>query len=93
MTLPLQTAASQMVLAQSEPTRHASPSGQSGHEPPQSTPVSLPLATLSLHCAAWHTPAAQLPLAQSEAKAQLFPSAQGEQVPPQSTSVSFPSFI
>jgi hypothetical protein len=64
--------------------------GQFG--PPQSTSVSLPFWTPSLHVGTAQAPAAQTPLTQSLAPAQPLPSAHlGQFGPPQSMSVS-PSF-
>jgi hypothetical protein len=59
--------------------------------PPQSTPVSLPFSTPSLHVAFWQTPPVQTPVVQSPPMRQPSPGPQSGQVPPpQSTSVSAP---
>src|SRR5579883_1211442 len=60
--------------------------------PPQSTSVSLPFSTLSLHEGAAHTALTQTRLVQSAPRMQCRPGAQaGQAPPPQSTSVSLPS--
>jgi hypothetical protein len=61
--------------------------------PPQSTPVSFPLLTPSLHAAVRHVPPPQILLVQSVATAQALPGPQGAQVPPQSVAVSLPFWI
>jgi hypothetical protein len=58
-------------------------------EPPQSTSVSLPFFTPSVHAAAAQTPPEQLPLVQSLLPLQAWPVPHLEQLPPQSTSLSF----
>jgi hypothetical protein len=64
------------------------------HEPPQSTSVSLPFFTLSVHVGALHVLAvASHTLSRQSAPTRHFlPSAQPPHEPPQSTSVSFPFF-
>ena len=42
---------------QSAATLHASPGLHAGHAPPQSSEVSVPFLTPSLHDGAWHAPA------------------------------------
>jgi hypothetical protein len=60
--------------------------------PPQSTPVSAPSRTPSVHEGAAQRPLTHEPTTQSLPTRQARPSAQGAQVPPpQSTSVSLPS--
>jgi len=63
------------------------------HEPPQSTSVSVPFMTVSVHDGTAHVlvvvPLHTL-LEQSVAAAHFFPFAQGGQVPPQFRSVSVP---
>ena len=61
--------------------------------PPQSLPVSRPLATPSEQLAAWHFPFWHTLLWQSAEVRQLRPSAQRLQLPPQSLSVSVPLMI
>ena len=58
--------------------------------PPQSLPVSCPLAMPSEQLATWHLPFWQTLLWQSVAVVQAYPSAHGLQLPPQSLSVSVP---
>jgi hypothetical protein len=66
---------------------------QAGQLPPQSTSLSVPFCTPSVHEGGAHTVAVQTPLAQSPAIAHAFVSEHGGQVPPpQSTSVSAPFF-
>jgi hypothetical protein len=79
-------------LMQSLPVPQLSPVSQSGHAPPpQSTSVSVPLSTPSVHVAGWQAPERQWLLWQSDPTKHAAKSAQGEQVgPPQSTSVSPP---
>jgi hypothetical protein len=48
-------------VEQSDPTRHVSPTGHAGQEPPQSVSVSFPSFTPS-----WHPPAAPSPSAPSD---------------------------
>ena len=79
------------------PVPHILPFAQAGHEAPQSTSVSPPFFTVSVHAAGWHRPAVQTPLAQLAPLApHPLPSAHflfvgaAAQVPPQSTSVSVP---
>jgi hypothetical protein len=70
-------------------------SPQPAQPPPQSTSVSSPFLTPSLHAAAAHFFAVHLPLAgsaQSASFAQAACTAQPPQLPPQSTSVSVPFF-
>src|SRR2546425_494158 len=71
---------------------HALPAAQvDPHAPPQSTSVSVPFLTMSVHVAPAHRPAAQLIERQSLIATQRRPFAQALQVPPpQSTSVSAP---
>jgi hypothetical protein len=79
-------------LVQSAPVLQPLPSVHFvGHEPPQSTPVSVPFWVLSVQEGALQVPL-QMPSTQSLAMLQLFPSAQGAHEPPQSMSVSSPSF-
>jgi hypothetical protein len=58
--------------------------------PPQSTSVSAPLRTPSVHAGAWQTFPVQTPLVQSAPVVQPWPGVQSAHVPPQSTSVSVP---
>ena len=83
----------QTPVVQSAGLPHPCPGAQSGHGPPQSTSVSLPFLTLSLHEGALHTfvPGSQTPSMQSvpTRHARLvmhLPQA----APPQSMSVSLP---
>ena len=81
----------QTFVVQSEGARQRSPALQRGHEPPQSTLVSLPFCTSSLHVDAWQTLAVQTPEAQSVANLQALPARHpGQEPPPQSMSVSVP---
>jgi hypothetical protein len=57
--------------------------------PPQSTPLSLPFRTPSVHVGAWQI-TLQDSVAQSEPRMQRLPSGQPGQEPPQSISVSEP---
>ncbi len=77
---------------QSAFVRQPTPNPHGGQLPPQSTPVSLPFCTLSVHEGATHTPPEQTLSLQSLPVRQPLPSAHGGHEPPQSTSVSFPSF-
>jgi hypothetical protein len=62
-------------------------------EPPQSTAVSDPFFTVSLHVGAWHTLDVHTPLWQSPATAHVEPEPHlGQVEPPQSTAVSDPFF-
>ena len=54
---------------------HHDPSSHSGHGPPQSIPISMPLATLSVHDGGWQLPPEHTPDMQSPLLAQLLPSA------------------
>jgi hypothetical protein len=103
-------AAAHTPLEQSAPAKHARLGGQGAQPvpaPPQSTSVSLPLRTRSLHVGAWHMRVAeeeevlllvddakaQTPDAQSPGSAHARSAAHGRQPgPPQSTSVSSPFF-
>jgi hypothetical protein len=78
-------------LAQSLGAVQVWPGGQRAHvlDPPQSTPLSLPFLTPSLHLGVWQV-TLQTPLVQSEASPHCSPSAHLLQLPPQSTSVSDP---
>jgi hypothetical protein len=58
--------------------------------PPQSTSLSLPFFTMSVHEGIAHTPCVQTSDAHCEAIAQVEPLAHGAQSPPQSTSPSLP---
>jgi hypothetical protein len=87
---------SQTPVAQSAPTAHVLLSAHFvAHVPPQSTSVSVPFLTVSLHAAALHffVVLSQTPLAQSVAAAHVLLSVHFEHVPPQSTSVSAPFLI
>ena len=86
-TGPLQT-----WLEQSEAPRQGCPVPHGEHPPPQSTPVSAPLPTPSVHAGAAQDPAPQTAEAQSSPPAQWAPGGQGAQEPPQSTSDSEPFF-
>jgi hypothetical protein len=82
---------SQRLPAQSASEAHCPPAAQPGQVPPQSTSVSLPFFTVSVHVGATHFDAVQTPDAQSSgpAQARLSPQCIGHD-PPQSTSVSLP---
>jgi hypothetical protein len=84
---------SQYALRQSAPTRHVLPVSHGSQPPPQSTSVSIPFCTMSLHVGAWHIPPVHTPLAQSPAIRHIWPGAQSAMhEPPQSISVSVPFF-
>ncbi len=81
---------------QSDGARHAALSAHffpiAAHVPPQSSAVSSPLRTVSLHVPATHVPALHDPK-QSACTEHVFPSAHGPHCgPPQSTSDSMPFF-
>jgi hypothetical protein len=60
--------------------------------PPQSTPVSFPFTTASVHVGALQVPPVHTPLWQSDLSTHPLPSTQvGQPPPPQSWSVSIPS--
>jgi hypothetical protein len=84
------------VLVQSVPAPQFFPPSQHAQlvEPPQSTSVSPPFLTLSLHAAAAHSlPVVQTPSTQSVPAAHTLPTPHfAAQLPPQSTSVSVPFF-
>jgi hypothetical protein len=88
-----QTPPVQIPLAQSVLVKQLRPFAHFGHGPPQSTSVSAPFLTPSVHDAAWHLPALQTRLWQSLPTEQFFPLLQGVQLPPQSTSDSVPFLI
>jgi hypothetical protein len=78
------------LLAQSFAFPHASPGRHAGHvPPPQSTAVSAPFLTKSVHVFGWQVPL-QTWLTQSAGTVQVCPAAQraGQDVPPQSTPAS-----
>jgi hypothetical protein len=76
---------------QSSSPPHALPGPQPPHEPPQSTAVSVPFWTKSVHVGAWHVLALQTRVVQSPELWHPCPASQGLQVPPpQSTPVSLP---
>ncbi|MES1171648.1 MAG: hypothetical protein ABUL77_00290 [Bacteroidota bacterium] len=93
-----QAPAAQTPLRQLAPlVPHMRPSAHrraGAHAPPQSTSVSVPLRSRSVHSGAAQVPfTPHTPLTQSAAIAQAWPSAQrrvGAHVPPQSTAVSVP---
>jgi hypothetical protein len=78
-------------LKQSAGRTQWEPDAQPAHDPPQSTSVSVPFLTVSLHVGAWHCPALQTSLAQSAFTIQAADVGHdGHDPPPQSTSVSLP---
>jgi len=83
-------------LEQSLLAAQPTPAAQRGQlfAPPQSTPVSTPFCTLSVHEGAAHSPAVHTPLVQSEPVPHPDPVPQRAQapLPPQSTPVSPPFF-
>jgi hypothetical protein len=87
--LPVQTP-----LVQSLPVAQVLVSAHLGHAaPPQSTSVSVPFFTTSLHVGALHVPPVHTPFTQSLPVAQVLVSAHLPHVPPpQSMSVSAPFF-
>ena len=81
----------QTLLVQSFPVTQLFPSAQVGQvPPPQSTAVSVPFFTASLHVAAWQTFPVHTPLLQSEATLHTLPALHPGQLPPQSVAVSVP---
>jgi hypothetical protein len=94
---PVQTPLVQLAPAPA-PLPHRLPVAQGGHEPPQSTSVSVLFFTMSAQFAAAHTPFTQTPFTQSAATPHAWPSGHflfaGEPAhePPQSTAVSLPFF-
>jgi hypothetical protein len=66
------------------PIRSYHGAGQAGQVPPQSTPVSVPFFTPSVHEGGWQMFALQTALTQSTGYAQPSASAHGPQLPPQS---------
>jgi hypothetical protein len=81
-------------LAQSAFTVQALPTPQALQLPPQSTSVSVPFFTPSLHETGEHKPPAHAPLVQSVTLPQRRPLAHfGHVLPPQSTSLSAPFLI
>jgi hypothetical protein len=81
----------QTECAQSVPSKQPAPAGQTGQLPPQSTPVSVPLRTLSVQLGAAQVPFVQTLLEQSTATKHRLAVPQRRQVPPpQSISVSLP---
>src|SRR4051812_34834636 len=79
---------------QSRPTTQAFPLPQPPQvPPPQSTSVSTPFFTVSVHVGLAHLPPLQTPLTQSAPLPQPSPSAHGAHEPPQSRSVSAPFLI
>jgi hypothetical protein len=84
----------QTPLTQSAPSSQPWPVPQSGHVLPQSTSVSLPFSTKSVHVGAWHVPPLHTALAQSPLPLQIwFEPHFGHPPPPQSTSVSVPFLV
>jgi hypothetical protein len=91
----VQTRLEQIVLTQSVAAAQAFEPAQREQllAPPQSTSVSKPFFTLSLHAGTAHCPPVHTPLVQSLALVQNFVSAHlFVQLPPQSKSVSLPFF-
>jgi hypothetical protein len=97
MQLGVQVPLSHCCPVQSAATLHLLPGAQPLpivlQSPPQSTSVSLPLSTPSMHVGAWHDAPPHTPLVQSALITHCFPSPHGAQEPPQSTSVSLPSWF
>ncbi len=83
---------SHALVAQSASPRQRAPTPQGGHGPPQSSPVSEPLARPSLQVLATQVPLHD-PERQSASTVQCAPTAHPMQLPPQSTSVSAPSLL
>jgi hypothetical protein len=86
--LPMQTP-----LWQSAPTLHTLPAAHALQLPPQSTSVSVPFFTVSVHVAAWHLSGEpeHTPLWQSDGTRHVLAFAHLPQLePPQSMSVSVP---
>jgi hypothetical protein len=78
--------------AQSPPNLQTLPTSQGVQAPPQSTSVSLPFFTMSVHDAATQTPLSHTLLVQSPGAMHVPPVAHGAHFPPpQSTSDSAPS--
>jgi hypothetical protein len=82
----------QTSLVQSAATLQARDGPHIGHVvPPQSTSVSVPSSTTSVHMTFWHRASLQNAIVQSVASLQMPPTPHfGHVVPPQSTSVSSP---
>src|SRR5207245_1350669 len=82
-----------IMLLQSVPVMHTLPRSQGEQSgPPQSTSVSLPFLTPSLHDDAAHIRLVQNPLWQSLPWRHILWASHGMHEPPQSISVSSPSF-
>ena len=65
-----------------------------GHDPPQSTSLSVPFLVESAHVAAWQVPLPHTRLAQSEGPPHPCPAPHaGHVAPPQSTSLSDPFLV
>jgi hypothetical protein len=87
----VQTPTEQNAVLQSDAALHPSPVLHVPQvPPPQSTPVSAPFLTPSLHAAGWHVPSLQTPLVQSPPNVHVCESPQVGQEPPQSVAVSEP---
>ena len=85
----------QTLLRQSSSTKQGSPALQPWQLPPQSSAVSLPFCTPSLHDGGWQVAGVpeQTPVVQSPPIRHSSPGTQRlHRPPPQSTSVSLPSF-
>ena len=84
----------QLKLWQSDPTRQVAKFAQAAHEgPPQSTDVSVPFFTPSVHIAPAQVPFEQTPVVQSPPEMHESPVAHLGHEPPQSLSVSAPFFV
>jgi hypothetical protein len=82
-----------MWLPQSVPLLHVFPTAHAGHDPPQSTSVSVPFFTVSVHVGLAQSLFLQRPLVQSPSTPHPEPTGQrGHALPPQSTPDSLPFF-
>lgn len=94
-TLATQRPSRQRSDSQSESSRHSAPAAQrrSQSGPPQSSSVSAPFATSSLHSESSHSFRDVHRVSQSTSSTHGLPAPQGAHPPPQSTSVSKPSCV
>jgi hypothetical protein len=88
-THPVHTLEVQLPEVQSAGNEHALPVAHFAHVPPQSTSVSDPSLTLSVHPST-HAEFRQVCESQSVLTVHAEPAGQAPQLPPQSTSVSVP---
>src|SRR5687767_13900555 len=87
----MQTVSVHTPLSQSVPMAHVWSTAHGGHEPPQSTCVSEPLLTPSVHVGGWQLPRLHTVLTQSVTVLHAAPTSHGgHSSPPQSRSDSLP---